>query len=152
MSSSALAITIDSEPSVLFAPDQAPDAEQEVVLDDDQVSVMDSSTNFSVSEVVRLRDGTPATGGFGVLPPPPPQDPTTEVTAIIIKSLLSMKFTPKTSSIARLTRVKVALIKSLSRYIPNPSLKRIRDKLITEVSLKPPHHQISYITSQQEGK
>ena len=74
---------------------------------------MDSSTNFSVSEVVRLRDGTPATGGFGVLPPPPPppQDPTTEVTAIIIKSLLSMKFTPKTSSIARLTRVKVALIK-----------------------------------------
>jgi hypothetical protein len=74
---------------------------------------MDSSTNFSVSEVVRLRDGTPAKGGFGVLPPPPPpppQDPTTEVTAIIIKSLLSMKFTPKTSSIARLTRVKVALI------------------------------------------
>jgi hypothetical protein len=91
MSSSALAITIDSEPLVLFAPDQAPDAEQEVVLDDDQVSVMDSSTNFSVSEVVRLRDGTPATGGFGALPPPP-QDPKAVANSKTVKLRFRIQF------------------------------------------------------------
>ena len=75
---------------MLFAPDQAPDAEQEVVLDDDQVSVMDSSTNFSVSEVVRLRNGTPATGGFGALPPPPPppQEPKAAANSKIVKHRL----------------------------------------------------------------
>tara|TARA_B110000503_G_scaffold109713_1_gene164204 strand:- start:216 stop:563 length:348 start_codon:yes stop_codon:yes gene_type:complete len=73
---------------VFFEPDHAPDAEQEVAFDDDQVRVIDSSTNFSVSEASRLRDGRTATG-LVPPPPPPPQEPINKVTVITTKDLFT---------------------------------------------------------------
>ena len=60
-----------SVPEVALAPDQAPDAEQEVALVDDQVSV-DSEpmiTEVGLAEKFTVGAGTV---GAGVEPPPPP--------------------------------------------------------------------------------
>jgi hypothetical protein len=46
-------MVIDSDPEVLFEPDQEPDAEQLVASEDDQVSVIDELTSAESAEEVR---------------------------------------------------------------------------------------------------
>lgn len=63
---------------VPFDPDQAPEAEQEVALVDDQVSVNDSLALTLVSELLKLTvgagvDTAPPPEGPALPPPPPPQ-------------------------------------------------------------------------------
>ena len=77
-----------SVPEVALAPDQAPDAEQEVALDDDQVSVESEPTTTEVGLAEKLTVGA-ETGGVEP-PPPPPPPPHAEIrskTANIPKSL-----------------------------------------------------------------
>ncbi len=61
-----------SDPEVPLAPDQAPDAEQEFALDDDQVSVESEPTTTEVGLAEKFTVGA---GTGGVEPPPPPPPP-----------------------------------------------------------------------------
>ena len=97
MSWPALATTTDSDPLVFFEPDHAPDAEHDVAFDEDQARVMESSTNCSVSDASRLRDGATATGILLLLFPPP-QEPKNNVTVIAIKNLFIQETTFKAST------------------------------------------------------
>ena len=63
-----------SDPEVALAPDQAPDAEQEVALVDDQVNVESEPTTTEVGLAEKFTVGA-GTGGVGVEPPPPPPPP-----------------------------------------------------------------------------
>ena len=63
-----------SVPEVALVPDQAPDAEQEVAFDDDQVSVESEPTTTEVGLAEKLTLGA-GTVGVGVEPPPPPPPP-----------------------------------------------------------------------------
>ena len=60
-----------SVPEVALAPDQAPEAEQEVALVDDQVSVESEPTTTDVGLAEKFTLGA-GTVGVGVEPPPPP--------------------------------------------------------------------------------
>ena len=60
-----------SVPEVALAPDQAPDAEQEVALVDDQVSVESEPMITEVGLAEKFTVGA-GTVGAGVEPPPPP--------------------------------------------------------------------------------
>ena len=51
------------------------DAEQEVALEEDQVSVEVFSTKTEVGSAEKLTVGAGVVGGVGVLPPPPPPPP-----------------------------------------------------------------------------
>tara|TARA_B100001057_G_C22314515_1_gene743364 strand:+ start:155 stop:550 length:396 start_codon:yes stop_codon:yes gene_type:complete len=64
-----------SVPEVALAPDQAPDAEQEVALVDDQVSVESEPTTTEVGLAEKLTVGAGTLGVVGVEPPPPPPPP-----------------------------------------------------------------------------
>ena len=61
-----------SVPEVALAPDQAPDAEQEVAFVDDQVSVESEPIITEVGSAEKLTLGAGTDGFVGVEPPPPP--------------------------------------------------------------------------------
>ena len=61
-----------SDPEVPLAPDQAPEAEQEVALVDDQVNVESEPISTEVGSAEKLTLGA---GTVGVEPPPPPPPP-----------------------------------------------------------------------------
>ena len=63
-----------SDPDVALDPDQAPEAEQEVALDDDQVKVESESMRTEVGLAEKFTVGA-GTVGAGVEPPPPPPPP-----------------------------------------------------------------------------
>ena len=64
-----------SDPDVALAPDQAPEAEQEEALDDDQVNVDSLPISTVVGFAEKLTLGAGAVGVVGVDPPPPPPPP-----------------------------------------------------------------------------
>ena len=64
-----------SVPEVALAPDQAPEAEQEVALVDDQVSVESEPISTEVGSAEKLTLGAGTVGVVGVEPPPPPPPP-----------------------------------------------------------------------------
>tara|TARA_B110000008_G_scaffold150580_1_gene151841 strand:+ start:76 stop:348 length:273 start_codon:yes stop_codon:yes gene_type:complete len=64
-----VAIVTSSVPLVALPPVQAPEAEQDVALVDDQVKVTVESSKTEEDEEERLAVGL---GSAGVLPPPPP--------------------------------------------------------------------------------
>jgi hypothetical protein len=72
----ALMAAVTSFPEVAFAPDQAPDAEQEAALVDDHVSVEVPPGDTDVGEALSVTAGA-GVGGAGTAPsspdPPPPQ-------------------------------------------------------------------------------
>ena len=72
-----------SVPDVVLAPDQAPVAEQEVALGDDQVSVESEPTTTEVGLAEKLTVGA----GTGVELPPPPHAEIRSKTADIPKNL-----------------------------------------------------------------
>ena len=79
-----------SVPEVDFAPSQAPDAEHELELDDDQVIVIESPVDPEVMSDDIDTDGGGVVGGVGVeppLPPPPPPPPQAETKIIVINTL-----------------------------------------------------------------
>ena len=81
--SPAVEIVITSVPEVAFVPDQAPDAEQEVALEVDQVRV--------VVFVKRTDEGFAdklTVGAAGALPPPPPHETIIKIVTAIIKFLM----------------------------------------------------------------
>ena len=82
-----------SVPEVALAPDQAPEAEQEVALVDDQVSVESEPTTTEVGLAEKFTVGAGTVGVVGVEPPPPPP-PHEEMTNKIKKKLgsLTIKF------------------------------------------------------------
>jgi hypothetical protein len=67
----ALDSLISSLPEVLFDPDQAPEAEHDVALDDDHVSVKVSPALTLEVELLKVTDGA----GVETLPPPPVEPP-----------------------------------------------------------------------------
>tara|TARA_B100001939_G_C16870016_1_gene585952 strand:- start:100 stop:465 length:366 start_codon:yes stop_codon:yes gene_type:complete len=79
-----------SDPDVALAPDQAPDAEQEVALVDDQVSVESEPISTEVGSAEKLILGAGTVGVVGVEPPPPPPPPHEEMTNKIKKKLGSL--------------------------------------------------------------
>ena len=76
----ALSTEIDSEPSESFDPDQSPEAEHDVALDEDQVKIAELPTSNSESEDVKVTCGAGVI--VGVAPPPPPPHDETNVTII----------------------------------------------------------------------
>ena len=71
----AVEIVTVSDPDVALAPDQAPDAEQEVALVDDQVNVESEPISTEVGSAEKLTLGAGTDGVTGVEPPPPPPPP-----------------------------------------------------------------------------
>ena len=76
-----------SDPDVALAPDQAPDAEQEDALVDDQVNVESEPTRTEVGLAEKLTVGAGTLGVVGVESPPPPPPPQE---AIIIRGKRSL--------------------------------------------------------------
>jgi hypothetical protein len=76
---------MDSEPPESFDPDQSPEAEHDVALDEDQVKVAELPTSNSESEDVKLTCGAGVI--VGVAPPPPPHDEIAKVTITIGNNL-----------------------------------------------------------------
>jgi hypothetical protein len=72
---------MDSEPPESFDPDQSPEAEHDVALDEDQVKVAELPTINSESEDVKVTCGAGVIVGVA---PPPPHDETnvTIITAV----------------------------------------------------------------------
>ena len=70
--SPAVEIVTTSVPEVAFVPDQAPDAEQEVAFEVDQVRVEVFVKRTDVGSADKLTVGAGVTGAGGELPPPPP--------------------------------------------------------------------------------
>tara|TARA_B100000530_G_C15759140_1_gene408838 strand:+ start:200 stop:529 length:330 start_codon:yes stop_codon:yes gene_type:complete len=68
-------IVTDSDPDVALDPDQAPEAEHEEALDDDQVNVDSEPIITLVGFAEKLTLGAGAVGVVGVDPPPPPPPP-----------------------------------------------------------------------------
>lgn len=66
-------IVISADPDVPLEPDQDPDAEHEVALDELQERVTEFPSNTSAAEALKVIDG--AGFGGGVSPPPPPPPP-----------------------------------------------------------------------------
>ena len=64
-----------SLPEVLLVPDQFPEAEQEVALDDDHVNVELVPKRTEVGFAEKLIVGAGVVGVGGSLPPPPPPPP-----------------------------------------------------------------------------
>ena len=73
----AVEIVTASLPEVSFVPDQAPDAEQEVAFEVDQVRVEGFVKRTDVGFADRFTDAAGVTGA-GVSPPPPPPPPPQE--------------------------------------------------------------------------
>ena len=64
-----------SDPDVALEPDQAPEAEQEDALVDDQVNVESEPMRTEVGFAEKLIVGAGVVGVGGSLPPPPPPPP-----------------------------------------------------------------------------
>tara|TARA_A100001388_G_C28702923_1_gene467117 strand:+ start:650 stop:922 length:273 start_codon:yes stop_codon:yes gene_type:complete len=75
-----------SDPEVALDPDQAPEAEQEVALLDDQVNVESEPISTEVGLAEKLIVGA---GAVGIDPPPPPPPPPPQ-DAIIIRGKRSL--------------------------------------------------------------
>ena len=80
----ALSTEIDSEPSESFDPDQSPEAEHDVALDEDQVKVAELPTSNSESEDVKVTCGAGVIVGVAPPPPPPPPPPHDEIAIVTI--------------------------------------------------------------------
>jgi len=79
-----------SVPEVALAPDQAPDAEQEVAFVDDQVSVESEPIITEVGSAEKLTLGAGTVGVVGVEPPPPPPPPHEEIARRITSSAMNL--------------------------------------------------------------
>jgi hypothetical protein len=77
-------IVTASEPEIAFDPDQEPDAEQEVALEEDQVRVEVSVKRTDIGLAERLTTGAGVTGVVS-LPPPPPPHPDISIAAKTVK-------------------------------------------------------------------
>ena len=77
--SPAFEIVTTSVPEVAFVPDQAPDAEQEVALEVDQVRVVVFVKRTNEGSADKLTDAAGVTGAAGAPPPPPPHDDISKV-------------------------------------------------------------------------
>ena len=93
--SPVLLIVNSSLPEVSFEPSQAPDAEHELALVDDQVRVVALETKTESGSALKLTVGAGGGvgGGVGVeLPPPPPPQEARTKTADIVKKALPKFF------------------------------------------------------------
>ena len=83
---------MDSDPLKPFDPDQAPDAEHDVELDEDQVSVTEFPTSISEADEVKVTCGIGVTV-TGFSPPPPPPHETNN--KLITNKVIDLKYMPR---------------------------------------------------------
>ena len=76
-----------------FEPDQSPEAEHEVVLDEDQVKVTELPTSNSESEDVKVTCGAGVIT-VGCVPPlpPPPHD---TINKLAVNKVIALKYMPR---------------------------------------------------------
>jgi len=86
----AVEIVTASLPEVVLVPDQEPEAEQEVALEEDQVRVEVSAKRTDIGLAERLTTGAGVTGV--VSPPPPPPPPQADIKTRVVNETIIILF------------------------------------------------------------
>ena len=86
----AVEIVTASVPEVVLVPDQEPEAEQEVALEEDQVRVEVSVKRTDMGLAERLTTGAGVVGVGVESPPPPPPHPDISIATKTVKNVFFM--------------------------------------------------------------